>query len=857
MLAPGMRIGMYEVTAPLGSGGMGEVYRARDARLKRDVAVKILRADAAHDAGRIARLRREAELLASLNHPNIAHVYGLEESDDTTALVMELVEGEDLSRRIARGAIPIREALRIAEQVASALDAAHEHGIVHRDLKPANIKLRPDGTAKVLDFGLAKPFAVAPWSESDVPPTVVESHATQPGIVVGTVAYMSPEQARGQPVDRRTDIWSFGCVLYEMLTGRPMFARGTVSDTIAAVLHADIDLDALPLHVPDGTRQLVSRCLERSTKDRLRDIADARLYLETTSPSGTTAHILPAARRVSRRTLITGGAALGLIGAAAAGAVVARRDTAPATLTFRRLTFRRGLIRTARFGPDFKTVVYGALWDGDVCRVYSVRAESPESAALAFPPAAPLAVSASGELALSLGTHFRGIMPYGTLARVPMAGGAPRELQEQVKYADWSPDGQDLAIVRSTGRREQLEFPAGQVLAEPQAAGGGFSFPRVSPRGDAVAAFELIASQALWGHVAVFDRSGQRRATSAVRYFNVFGLAWKGDEVWFTAAEELPLFRNAVYAMDLSGAVRIVTRVPGNTSLHDIAPDGRAIIARTDDRSGIAVRRPGATTERDLSWLDASTIADMSTDGHRVLFSEYGVGGGPRGSTYLRGTDGSLAVRLGDGMALSLSRDQRWALSRTASTHLDVIPTGPGHTRRIERAGLKISGGRWLPDGQRVMVRAAPDGAPQRLYVLDVEGGGSRPVTPEGFTVTSAWSLSPDGAMVAVSNGERLELFPIGDGSPRRIPGASDRWQVVGWTTGGLLVSEDPAGSGLVLRVDPDTGRRDTWADIAPQDPVGIMNQDLSQLAVTPDGRGYGYGWHRALSDLYLVDGWS
>lgn len=348
------------------------------------------------------------------------------------------------------------------------------------------------------------------------------------------------------------------------------------------------------------------------------------------------------------------------------------------------------MIRTARFGPDFQAVLYGALWDGDLCRVYTVRPESPESSALARPTAAPLAVSATGELTLALGAHYRGIMPYGTLARVPLNGGAPRELHEDVKYADWSPDGKDLAIVRRVGDRDNLEFPAGRVVARPDAPDGGFSFARVSPRGDAVAAFELNSRELLFGRVVVVDRAGAKRAVSA-RYSNVFGLAWRGEEVWFTAADELPLFRHMIYPMKPSGDVRIVARVPGNTSLHDIAPDGRLLIARTDDRSGIAVRAPGDLTQRDLSRFDGTNIADISRDGRQVLFHEFGVGGGPNGSAYIRGVDGSPAVRLGEGQGSGAlprrpvgDRPGRW---RAVLRHASDRARGSG-TRGAPRAHL-------------------------------------------------------------------------------------------------------------------------------------------------------------------------
>jgi hypothetical protein len=608
-------------------------------------------------------------------------------------------------------------------------------------------------------------------------------------------------------------------------------------------------------------RQLLGRCLERTTKARLRDIADALSYLDEAAapaPSVLGAHAAsgPAPRAgVSRRALLTSSAAVGLLGAGIGATFAAMRRDPLALASFQRLTFRRGMIRTARFGPDFQTVQYGALWDDDVCRVYTVRLESPESSAVALPPATPLALSSTGELALALGTHRRGIMAYGTLARVPMAGGAPRELQERVKYADWTADGRELAIIRGLDNRDVLEFPAGNVIAEP-AAPGGFSFVRVSPRGDAVAAFELDNAAWLSGKIVIFNRSGARRAAS-VPYFNVFGLAWHGDEVWFTAADEAPLLRNTVYAMDAAGTVRIVARMPGNTSLHDIAHDGRVLIARTDDRSGITVRPPGAATERDLSWLDSANLADLSPDGSSALFYEGGVGGGPKGSVYLRGTDGSPAVRLGDGGAQALSPDGRWAITRTAEPHLDLIPTGAGTSRRLERPGLTLFRARWLRDGQRVVVRGRAGEGAARLYVIDVDGTTVTPVTPEGLAVgVVGWMPSPDGSMVAVSTPNGPELFPIAGGASRRVPGTTGRSQVVGWIVSGLLISDDPLAGGQVDRVDATTGRRDIWADLQPQDPAGIMSLDLSMLVTTPDGRGYGYTWHRATSDLFLVRGW-
>jgi hypothetical protein len=298
-LARGTRLGVYEVTAQIGEGGMGQVYRATDTQLKRQVAIKILPPSLAADADRLSRFQREAEVLASLNHPNIAAIYGLEDAEGVKALVMELVEGEDLAQRTARGPIPLDEALPIARQIAEALEAAHEQGIIHRDLKPANIKVRADGAVKVLDFGLAKamePTAISSPSMS-MSPTLTTPAMTQAGIILGTATYMSPEQARGKPVDRRADIWAFGCVLYEMLSGRVAFAADTVSDTIVAVLSREPDWRALPDTVPPAVLLVLKRCLQKHQSLRMRDIADARFQIEEAlSAPGPSTPPIPRAR---------------------------------------------------------------------------------------------------------------------------------------------------------------------------------------------------------------------------------------------------------------------------------------------------------------------------------------------------------------------------------------------------------------------------------------------------------------------------------------------------------------------------------------------------------------------------------
>jgi serine/threonine protein kinase len=853
-ITPGMRMGPYEITGRLDSGGMGDVYRARDPRIGREVAVKVLRDSGNPDRARLQRFEDEARAAGALGHPNILVVYDVGRHGETPYLVSELLEGHTLRDVLLEMVtVPVRKALEWSMQIAQGLAAAHDKGLVHRDLKPKNLFITRDGRVKILDFGLAK--LVQPARDNEV--TVTMAERTETGVVLGTVGYMAPEQVRGLPVDPRADIFALGIVMQEMLSGAAPFARDTTAETLTAILKEDPP--ALPASVPPAIDRVVRRCLEKRPDDRFRSAHDLSLALEALS--GGTGVIAdppaaPVTSRISRRQLLATGTVLGLGAGLGAGALLWRSERPAALPLYQRLTYRRGVIRTARFAPDYQTVYYGALWDGDMCRVYTARPETPESAPLQnLPPATPLAVSSSGELALSLGTNFRGAMPYGTLARVALTGGAPRELSERVKYADFSPDGRDLAVVRLVDGVERLEYPLGNVIAEPSVPGGGFSFPRVSRDGNRVACFELPAANFLNGTVVVVDREGNKRVASP-RYFNCFGLAWGGDDdIWFTAAGDRPLFRDAIYAIRGDSEPRQLARLPGNASLHDVAPDGRVIMARTDDRGGIAALSPGDTVERDLSWLDLPIPADISTDGS-ILFWEAGVGGGAQGSVYIRHASASSAVRLGDRRAVALSPDRQWALATDSSAfpgaaYLDLLPVGPAPARRIERPGVTYWNARWVPVGKRLVVLAQEARQRPRLYELSLENGTMRPFTPEG--VGFSWAVSPDGTRAAVVIGATIEIhFLNGNQPPQRVTSVSGSTSLVTWIERGLLVQEGSEALAIlrIFLVDPQTGARSLWKELLPRDTGGIMN--VGALVVTPDGRSYAYWWARALSDLYL-----
>ncbi len=850
----GTRLGSYEITAPLGEGGMGVVYRATDSKLKRQVAIKVLPEAFASDAERLARFEREAQLLAQLQHPNIASIYGLEESNGVRALVMELVEGEDLAERLKRGALPLDEALAVARQIAEALEEAHERGIVHRDLKPANVKLTPDGKVKVLDFGLAKAMD-APGTSSAVDlehsPTLMNSPTmtaagSRIGVILGTASYMSPEQARGKAVDRRADIWAFGVVLWEMLAGRRLFDGETVSDVLASVLTREPDLGALPAATPPTVRQLVRRCLDRDPRRRLRDIGEARVLLEN---PGSVEPEPRTTRRPWPRWAVAALAAI-LAGAGTIGGVLAgRRIPAAANdeLRMSPLTYRRGTVLRARFAPDGQTVVYGAAWDGEPVGVYSVRLDTRESRSLDVPGADVLAVSSAGELALALGNRFTiGWESTSTLARMPLGGGAPREVLERVQDADWAPDGQGLAVVREVGPLRRLEYPIGKTLYE---TGGWISNARVGRDGKSVAFLDHRARGDNTASVKVVGPDGVVRTVSASA---ANGLSWSasGEELFFPGG-------NGLRAASPTGRSRVLFRSLGGTHLKDVSAAGLVLVTRTTQQREIVGRPPGESRDRNLSWLDWSFPTALSDDGRSVLFEEQNLGA--EYGLFLRRTDGGAPVRLGDGRALALSPDGRWVLStRTADgeRELLLLPTGAGETRRLGRPAIVASAASFLPGGERLVLSGSVESGGARLYTFDLATAKLAPISPEGITAYFSAIASPDGRFAFATSPEgRLTLYPVGEGEPLVVPGTTSDDVPIRWTEDGkaIFVRSESGVPAKVERVDVTTGERQPWLELVPPDPAGV--QGIGPIHLSADGRSYVYSYRRKLDQLYVVKG--
>jgi Tol biopolymer transport system component len=853
-------MGPYEITAKLGSGGMGEVYRAKDTKLGRDVAIKVLPVTVAQDAERLARFRREAQVLASLNHPNIAAIYGLDEANGALFLVMEIVPGEDLSERLKRGAIPVGEAVEIAKQIALALEEAHEKGIVHRDLKPANVKLTEDGKVKVLDFGLAKAYASDSSGVSGIDsansPTMTHA-ATMAGMILGTAAYMSPEQARGKSVDKRADIWAFGVVLFEMLTGRRLFEGETVTDILAAVIGRDPDWSALPSGVGPGMRRLMGRCLEKNPKLRYRDMGDVAIDLATaaTVDAAGSAPFLGANR--SGGVLAWGVAGAAILLAVVLGAFfVKQRAAIPSPPRFTRLTFAPQFVTNARFAPDGQTVVFSSAREGNAIEMFVLHAEDTQPRPLGGAGVQLLSVSSKGELAVLARAKFWSHRSYiGTLARMPLGEGSPRDVLDNVTAADWSPDGADLAVVRWAGGKSRLEYPAGTVLAE---SSGYVSDVRIAPSGDRIAFMPHAYESDNRGRVVVVDRKGVVIAKSP-EYWGEEGLTWSADgkTVLFSAAGSGGA-SYVVRALAMDGAVREVVADPSGVIVLDTNAVGRLLVSGHSERAAIVAMFPGATVERELPWLDLSFNPVMSADGRSVLFSDQSQQAGANYAVYLRKADGLPPVRLGEGFPLDFSPDGATVLAivPTDPPRLMIHPTGAGTPRDISAAkfdAYDFDSVHFAGNGKSIVYCGNEAGKPSRCYFKDLASGAERAVTPEG---TDHARMSPDGrTLVARGIDGRYQRYPQGGGAPSPVPGIEGVDTIVSFRPDGrsVLVYRPKSVPSRVESLDLVTGARTLVRELAPLDRIGATGFYGADFSA--DEKAYVYCLDRTLGSLYSVEG--
>jgi len=824
----GRTLGPYRLDALIGAGAMGEVYRGRDLRLQRNVAVKVLSARFAESPDRVRRLEAEGRAAAAITHPNVVTVYDSGSDGGVPFIVSELIHGESLRSVIDRGRVPRATALALGRELARGLAAAHAQGVVHRDLKPGNLIVTDDGTLKILDFGLAKLSGDR------------ELEATEPGTLLGTSGYLSPEQARADPADARSDIFALGAILYELLSGQRAFGGATFADRLSAVLRDT------PPPLDDAADPVIRRCLDKDPARRFQSANDLAWTLEGLLRPGVTdaAPPAPAHKLVARRTFLVGAAAAGLGGAALGRWLAPRR--AAFLPEVRQLTFRHGRVASARFTSDGGSLLHSAAWDDHPLATYTARLGGGGQRPLDLPSGKLLAVSSRGDIALSIDHRFiEGFHERGQLVIAPLEGGEPRGLGMAVQHADFTPDGAELAIIRAASGLFRLELPAGRILFE----GGWLSHPRVSPDGTQVA---CLVHDVPWddrGGVALIPRSGGAARMISPDWSSIDGLAWTpgGRALWITASREGG--NNAVRSIGLDG--RPLSQVPsaGRLRIHDVARDGRLAVTQCSGRMRMMVKAPGASQEVDLALSDVSLVADISADGSQVTFAEFGDVDTANGA-YLRPTRGGTALHLGAGIPVDLAEDGRGVLAiRYGGQRLVIFPTSSGQPRVLGVGGLaEVLWARWCAGGGILVVGAAA-GRPRRRWRLDPDRT-LVPLTDE--TVAGRAQVSPDGTRAALIHDDRLLVVTIDRvGPPTVVAGSYVDEDVCSWLARGTAVALRSKSPPIqIRRLDLASGASAQLLEI---DPPLLGRRGVDEVVVSENGEAYAYSYGQELSRLYTM----
>ena len=858
-LAVGHRLGSYEILGLLGAGGMGEVYRARDTKLHRDVAIKVIPASLVDDPTARARFDAESRAVAALSHPNIIAIFDAGSDGGTFYAVTELLEGKTLRELLKDGALPPRRAIDIAVQVAAGLAAAHSQGITHRDLKPENLFVTRDGRVKILDFGLAKVLAPA---DSGKTVAATYSPATSAGMVLGTVGYMSPEQVRAMPVDHRSDIFSLGAVLYETLTGIRAFSGASAVETMNAILKEDPpELTRTNAALPPALDRIVRRCLEKEPQQRFESARDLGFALDAISTASASSVTTSGTVETTRRVRPRWARAVALALVAGIAGVIVGRLTVPTTgqqhVTFESKTFDPMTVLHARFASDGETIIFSAATENRIPELYVSRPDSVTPQKLGVAKTHLLSVSSTGELAvLTDATFISHRLFRGTLARMRVDG-APRPWLENVREADWSPDGSTLAVVRDLGLGDQLEYPIGKKL---HATDGYLSDVRVSPDGNQVAFFEHPIRFDDRGWLKVVDRSGTVR-TLTPEYWGAEGIAWKpdGSAIVYAAGEKgWDSFYPRVAQLD--GTRHSDFAVSGiGMFLLDVSSKGTWLVSRNDDVRSARVLLPGQTEERELSWLGnvggGLGSGLLSSDGKMFLFSDESESAGATYSVAVRGTDGSPPVRLGPGAPVAFSPDNTRVLAdRISPAGAIVYPVGAGEPKQLPVGNLTTVFARaWFPDGRRILVCGREAARPFRCFEQDISSGAITPLTPDNY---DAAAISNDGTTIILFQRDaRFVLFDVRSGMTRPLPGVLPTDRFISWSADdrAVFVQELADTTGRLERVEVATGRRTLVRALNPPVQTTLMRLQIS--SILDDGKYYAYTYWQRPSRLLVVHG--
>ncbi|MFT3707051.1 MAG: protein kinase [Archangium sp.] len=881
---PGERFGPYDILGPLGAGGMGVVFRARDTRLGREVALKTLPPENVTDPARLQRFEAEARAASALNHPNVLAVFDVGREGETPYLVTELLVGETLRERLKTGPLPARKTIELGMQVAQGLAAVHEKGIVHRDLKPENLFLTKDGHLKILDFGVARTL------EGATPPTGTLP-ITQSGAVMGTAGYMSPEQVRGRPADARSDLFALGAILSECLSGVMAFPGETPVERGYAILNTDPQ--PVTIAAPSALIRVIHRCLEKDASQRFQHARDLHFALEAITDSGS-GNALSTGGFVAPSTRWPTVAIIGLVASLLFAAFAVSQTSQPAVVpsppappsvpvvvgapagapalkgpVSKRVSYRNGSIINARFTADGRGVTYAGAFEHSPLKVFSGVLDGPELRTASGPATVLFDVSAKDELAL--GQFSEDAMHKGSgmvLSRGSLAGGAARPLYENVLWADFGP-GELMVLNRIVDSKFVIECPPGNVIASSSEA---LSRARLSPDGKYVAFMRQPVVGDDRGTVEIIDRTGRPVAQSQAAW-TLDGIAWNADgsEVWFSAGYDDVARR--IYALSLTGQQRELFSAPGSLRIFDVDPKGRILAVSGFTRSRMFGKVNGDASERSLSWLDGSMPLDISNDGKALLFLE---GFGPASTevqTWLRRFDqeDDTPVLLGLGWGRALSPDRRWAIvsPKAPFNTLRLVPTGAGTGRDLPAGDFQaITHVRFFPDGQRIVFGALDRQNQPHIYTQsiaeprDQSGLKLDPVlvSEEPYALLAA--PSPDGKWVVgmQPKTKKSVLLAIEGNAPLKtldaLPSGDFPSQ---WTTDGkkLWVFRRPKDkNGLrieLLQFDLTSGKEVAMFSLGPADPVGM--EHIKQGILTPDGSSYVYTVNQQLDDLYLIEG--